>query len=183
MRAATKEAPLQPARILVVDDEPEVLKVLESLLAENGHRVQVAFSGAEALGVRGQVIGIAGSAEQTLGATIASGRSLLEALPIEIGMLAAPLLEIVSRAEHAGEAGGELMVPDTVPPRTLKVTVRALPAERGGPIRTVVVIEDPAQRGESVVELDVSEQAAAAADLASAIELRSSDVLRSLRVL
>jgi two-component system NtrC family sensor kinase len=41
--------PVAGRRILVVDDEPEVLKVLEDLLELDGHQVEVASNGAEAL--------------------------------------------------------------------------------------------------------------------------------------
>ena len=51
------EAPPTPAqprrrggRILVVDDEPEVARLLEEILAADGHRVDTAVNGAEALG-------------------------------------------------------------------------------------------------------------------------------------
>ncbi len=50
------EAPPTPAqprsrggRILVVDDEPEVARLLEEILAEDGHRVDTAVNGADAL--------------------------------------------------------------------------------------------------------------------------------------
>ena len=39
-----------PARILVVDDEPEVLEVLREYLANRGHHVETAPNGEAALG-------------------------------------------------------------------------------------------------------------------------------------
>jgi two-component system NtrC family sensor kinase len=41
--------PLRSLRILVVDDEPDVAAVLADLLAEDGHRVEIAPNGARAL--------------------------------------------------------------------------------------------------------------------------------------
>jgi len=42
-----------PARILVVDDEPQVLELVRCLLEEEGHEVSTAAGGAEALDLIG----------------------------------------------------------------------------------------------------------------------------------
>ncbi|HWP68976.1 MAG TPA: ATP-binding protein, partial [Rectinemataceae bacterium] len=49
--AVADTAPLCAGTILIVDDEPVNLRVLESHLAANGYRVFKAYSGAEALGL------------------------------------------------------------------------------------------------------------------------------------
>jgi CheY-like chemotaxis protein len=49
---ATPEAaptPTAPARILVVDDEPEILAIVEEILRRDGHAVELAAGGCEAL--------------------------------------------------------------------------------------------------------------------------------------
>ena len=42
------------ARILVIDDEPQLCRVLELLLAERGHTVDIAATGPAALEIAGR---------------------------------------------------------------------------------------------------------------------------------
>ena len=44
------------ARILVVDDEPHVTRIIGSWLEQNGHRVVRADNGQAALGLRGMLV-------------------------------------------------------------------------------------------------------------------------------
>ena len=48
--APTIDTPPDAARILILDDEPGILEVLEGILSEAGYRTEAAASGPEALG-------------------------------------------------------------------------------------------------------------------------------------
>jgi CheY-like chemotaxis protein len=141
-----------------------------------------------ALGANHQVIGVAGRAGEILGGRVATGVVLARALPPELA--AVPTLEQLLQGAIAGgrETSKLVAVPFGDGMRFLKATAKPVPtARRGSPIRTVLVIEDAnTQRCTAeaeVVDLGVGDLAAAAADVAAAIEGRGSEVLANLRLL
>lgn len=142
-----------------------------------------------ALDDKGRALSGAGRILELLGAPLVPGTTLEAALPREIfhNGYAQSLVDCAMRGEKAPPVS--LNVATNRGPRALRLSARPVPSSmRGGMIRAVFVIEDvtdsPATGGGAgVVDLGVADLAAAAADVASTIEERSSDVLTSLKSL
>jgi CheY-like chemotaxis protein len=135
-----------------------------------------------ALGAGGYVIGAAGRIEEVIGAPVTTGVPLQRALPAPL--TATPVIAqlVLSSLSGSGGASRELTVPHGRGQRQIKATARAV-TPTGGPIQVVLVLEDMRGPPSGVLDLGLADFAAAAADVATAIEARSATLLEELRVL
>ena len=144
-----------------------------------------------ALDDKGRALSGAGRILEILGAPLVPGSALDVALPRDIlrnGRVQA-LVESAMRGEKGAPVS--IQIATNRGPRALRLSARPVPSSmRGGMIRAVLVLEDVTDAPQAgsggnsgVVDLGVADFAAAAADVASTIEERSSDVLTSLQSL
>jgi CheY-like chemotaxis protein len=139
-----------------------------------------------ALGAGASVIGVAGRVQEVIGAPVDIGVPLQRALPL--AFVATPVLSqlVLAALGATGKVSRELTIQDERGTRTLKATARALSgAGAGGPIQLVLVLETLTGREAQaeVLDLGLADFAAAAADIAGAIEARSAKLLDQLRFL
>lgn len=140
-----------------------------------------------ALDEKARVLAAAGKIVELLGAPVLPGTALDLALPRSI--LDAGRVEPLVRQALLGarEPPVQMTAVLGAKSRSLRLSARPVPSSsRGGLIRAVFVLEDTtdsAQSDRGVVDLGVADFAAAAADVATAIELRTNEVLSGLRTL
>lgn len=143
-----------------------------------------------ALDARGDVVGAAGQLDEILGKAPALGEPIERSLPPEM-LLASQSVPRLARTVLSGGAAAPTLVgfPHAHGMRYVRASARPVPsARRGGPVRAVLVLQDTAEPPASsapspVVDLGVAEWAAAAAEVASAIEARGAELMGQLRSL